>query len=77
MPDRFDTAIDSLRAITLESAPKISLTLDLTGFGTGTSTAGEQRDRTDNLTITHRPDGATESETQAILDVLTLLAQAS
>lgn len=74
MPDAFDSAIRSLEAIALESAPRISITLDLTGFETGSHTGTLPAPE---LEIVHRPDQATDAETQRLMDVLSVLAQSA
>ncbi len=74
MPDAFDAAIRSLEAIALESAPKISITLDLTGFGAGSETRSQPAPE---LEIVHRPDHATDAETQRLMDILSVLAESA
>lgn len=74
MQDSFDNAIDSLKMIALEATPRISVTLDLTGYeaqGRPTEDATGP-----GLTIVHRPDRSGTAETQVVLDALSILARA-
>lgn len=74
MQDPFDNAIRSLKAIALEATPRISVTLDLTGY----ESSGHPTDDTTGpgLTIVHRPNRSDTAETQLVLDTLSILARA-
>lgn len=74
MQDPFDDAIDSLKSIALEATSRISVTLDLTGYGSD----GRPTEHTTDpgLTIVHRPDRSDTAETQVVLDTLSVLARA-
>ncbi len=77
MPDSFDDAISSLRAIAFEATPRISITLDLTGVETPVGQALSSLSvppTAPELSIIHRPDDD-DAEAQFIMRVLSLLAE--
>lgn len=76
MQDPFDNAIRSLKEIALESAPRISVTLDLTGYESSGHPTPTDSATGPGLTIVHRPDRSDTAETQLVLDTLSILARA-